>query len=478
MQKVKKTVAEYNMIQNKDCILVGVSGGADSVTLIHVLYEIAPIFSLKLGIAHLNHSLRKNESDDDAGFVNALSKKLNLPCFIEKKDVTKYKTENKLSVEEAGRRMRYAFFEDIAIKEGFNKIALGHTANDNAELVLMYLLRGSGPLGISGIPPLRGGLKNNLLIIRPLIKTLRPEIEGYISCKGLSHIIDKSNMDEKYLRNKIRHNLIPHLNKNYNSKIVETLNRLASIVRSENEWMEEELAADIKKTIIKEEPDKIVCSVSEIKALHPAARNRISRIAILKVKGDLRRISLSHIELMSAQLESDSDNWSLDLPDRIRVTRTGESLVISKEKSALRCISTRHKNKEQEVYEYVINKPESMIAGKEGIKIIFSEIKDNSSENIFKSKPGVAFFDMDKICFPLILRNYRHGDRFTPLGMSGSQKIARYLINKKVSAESRLKIPVMLSNNKIIWLAGHIIDDSVKVTQNTRKIIKAELFLA
>lgn len=478
IQKVKKTVSEYNMIQNKDCVLVGISGGADSITLVHILKEIAPLFSLKLGIAHLNHSLRENESDDDASFVDSLSEKLHLPCFIEKKDVIKYKIEHKLSLEEAGRRVRYAFFEDIAEREGFNKIALGHTADDNAELILMYMIRGSGPLGISGIPPLRWGLKNNLSIIRPLIKTLRSEIEDYISGKCLSYVVDKSNMDEKYLRNRIRHRLIPNLRDNYNPKIVETLNRLASIVRSENEWMESELTAVLKKLTLTEEANRIVFSVSGVKSLHPAATKRITRAAILKVKGDLRRITLTHIELVSAQLESDSDKWSLDLPDRMRVTRIGERLVVSKEKRALRSLSRKHGNKERAVYKYIIDKPECMIAKKESFKIIFSEIKYKSFENIFKSKQGVAFFDMDKISFPLILRNYLPGDRFTPLGMSGSQKVTRYLINKKVAAESRLKVPVILSNSKIIWLAGHIIDDSVKVTTNTRKILKAELFLA
>ncbi len=478
LQKVTKTVSEFDMIHKNDSVLVGVSGGADSVALLHILNEIASKYTLRLGIVHLNHSLREKESDDDACFVRSLSEKLHLPCFIEKKDVIKYKVEHGLSIEEAGRQMRYAFFEDIAEKQGFNKIALGHTADDNAELVLMYIMRGSGSLGISGIPPLRWGLKNNLLIIRPLIKILRSEIEDYISSKCLLHVVDKSNIDEKYLRNRIRHRLIPDLKNNYNPKIVETLNRLASIIRSENEWMETELTSVLKKLIITEEADRIVCSVSGIKVLGPAEKKRIIRSAILKVKKDLRRIALAHIELVSTQLESNSDNWSLDLPDRIRVTRIGGRLVVSKEKRALRTISLKHADKEQSVYNYVINKPECMLTKKEGFEIILSEIKDKCFENIFKSEPGVAFFDMDKLCFPLVLRNRMRGDRFTPLGMSGSQTVARYLTNKKITVESRSKVPVMLSKSKIIWLAGHIIDDSVKVTPNTRKILKAELFLA
>lgn len=478
IKKVEKTVSEYDMLKENDSVLVGVSGGADSVALIHILNEIALPFSLKLGVAHLNHSLRGNESDDDARFVASVSDKLHLPCFIEKKDVIKYKTENGLSLEEAGRRVRYAFFEDIAEREGYNRIALGHTCDDNAELVLMYLIRGSGPLGISGIPPVRPGLKDDLSIIRPLIKTARKEIIDYISEKNLSYVTDKSNLDEKYLRNRIRHRLIPALKTGYNLKIVETLNRLSSIVRSEEEWMENELKFVLNKNTLFTENNRIVLSVSGMKALHPAIKRRATRSAIAGVKGDLRRISYSHIELVSAQLEGNSDGWSLDLPDRIRVSRTGGNLVISKEENALRSIVSKHGIRDQDYYEYVINEPGRVNAEKEGFKIVFSEIENVTLEDICKSGPGVAFFDMDKISFPLVLRNRLPGDRFTPLGMTGSKKVSKYLINKKVPGESRLKLPVVLSNCKIIWLAGYIIDDSVKVTLNTRKILRAELFLA
>lgn len=478
IKKVKKTIFEYDMLKENDSVLVGVSGGADSVALIHILNEIALFFSLKLGVAHLNHSLRGNESDDDARFVASVSGKLHLPCFIEKKDVIKYKTENGLSLEEAGRRVRYAFFEDIAESKGYNRIALGHTCDDNAELVLMYLIRGSGPLGISGIPPVRPGLKDGLSIIRPLIKTARKEIIDYISAKNLSYVTDKSNLDEKYLRNKVRHHLIPELKAGYNLKIVETLNRLASIVRSEEEWMENELKFILNKNTLFTENNRIVLSVSGMKALHPAIKRRATRSAIAGVKGDLRRISYSHIELVSAQLEGNSDEWSLDLPDRIRVSRTGGNLVISKEENALRSIVSKHGIRDQDYYEYVINEPGRVNAEKEGFKVVFSEIKNVTLDNICKSEPGVAFFDMDKISFPLVLRNRLPGDRFTPLGMTGSKKVSKYLINKKVPGESRLKLPVALSNCKIIWLAGYIIDDSVKVTLNTRKILMAELFLA
>jgi len=478
IQKAEEAVAEYNMLQESDSVLVGVSGGADSVALVHVLKEIAPIFSIKLGIAHLNHSLRGNESDADAGFVVSLSEKLNLPCYTAKEDIVEYKNKHGFSLEEAGRRVRYAFFENIAQREGFNKIALGHTSDDNAELVLMYLIRGSGPLGISGIPPVRGVFKTNLLIIRPFIKTARSDIINYISAKRLSYVVDKSNMDMKYLRNKIRHNLIPELKENYNPKIVETINRLASIMRSEDEWMENELKSILNKNILFAENNRIVLSVSGMNALHPAAKRRITRSAIEKVKGNLRRISYSHVELVAAQLVSDSDSWSLDLPDRIRVTRIGKELIVSKEEKNLRNLSSKRSVNNKAFFEYVINKPGFIVAEKEGFNISFSEIKNMNLSEICHAGRGVAFFDMEKISFPVIIRNYLPGDRFTPLGMQGSQKIAEYLINNKVPRENRIKYPVVISNGKIIWLAGFVIDDSVRVTSGTGKVLKAELSLA
>lgn len=478
IKKVVKTVSEYGMLKKKDSVLVGVSGGADSVALVHLLSEISHIFSLKLGIAHLNHSLRGKESENDARFVASLSDKLHIPCFIEKKDVLEYKKEKNLSVEEAGRHLRYAFFENIARREGFNIIALGHTCDDNAELVLMYLIRGSGPLGLSGIPPVRPLLKDDLLIVRPLIEASRKEILDYISENNLSYIVDESNADMKYLRNRIRHDLIPELMRSYNPKIVETVNRLASIMRSEDEWMEKELESILDKNIIIKDESRIILSASGIKDLHPASKRRLLRIAVKRVKGNLRRLNYSHMELVSEQLASGSDSWSLDLPDRIRIARSGKELIVSKEKESLRKLSSKHPARDRTHFEYVVNEPGLITAEKEGFNIAISEAAGAELSDIYNAGPGTAFFDMEKVGFPLIIRNNFPGDRFTPLGMKGSKKIAEYLINNKVPRENRIKYPVVISSGKIIWLAGFVIDDSVKVTSGTRKILKAELSLA
>ncbi|MBU1163704.1 MAG: tRNA lysidine(34) synthetase TilS, partial [Proteobacteria bacterium] len=205
IKTVGATIKAYRMIEPGDSVIVGVSGGPDSVALLHIILSLAQQFSLRVGVAHLNHSLRQKDSDDDAEFVESLARKFDLPCYIKKEDVSKYRHEKKLSLEEAARIVRYRFFESVAEKYMFNKIALGHNAEDNAELVIMRLLRGSGPLGISGIPPVRNGK-----IIRPLIKLTKSELLEFLAVNELKFVLDKSNNDQRYLRNRIRHHLIPH----------------------------------------------------------------------------------------------------------------------------------------------------------------------------------------------------------------------------------------------------------------------------
>ena len=194
------------MVQNGDAVLVAVSGGADSVALVYILLELAPQYSFRMAIAHLNHCLREKESDRDEAFVASLAKKLELPFYIGREDVLRYQKRHRLSLEDAARQVRYRFYDSIAAKYGYGKIALGHHADDNAELVLMNLLRGSGPLGLSGIPPVRDNR-----IVRPLINLRRSEIMDYAAVKKLDYVTDSSNWNLKFHRNKIRARLIPQL---------------------------------------------------------------------------------------------------------------------------------------------------------------------------------------------------------------------------------------------------------------------------
>ncbi len=485
LHNVEQTIKKYRMFQQGDSVLVCVSGGSDSVALLHLLHllhKLSPWLSLRLGVAHLNHNLRQKDSDNDAEFVASLARDLNLPCYINKEDVLKFQRKHKLSMEEAARRVRYAFYDKVAKKNRFNKIALGHNSNDNAELILMYLFRGSGPLGISGIPPVRNTGNQGVQIVRPLIMATKSEISDFLEEKELKHVFDISNLDTKYLRNRIRHHLIPFLKESYNPGIIKTLNRLASIIRVEEEWIEEIIEPAFKKTVLDIKNDKITLSVPIINKIHIAARRRIIRKAIATIKDDLRRITFTHIDSIVTLMESKSICNCLDLPDRIRVERNRDVLFLSKEKKKLRDLNIRSGKIREVSFEYSILKPgdkSELIFVKEiGLHLKFTKIDTDHPPDACCAEHNVAFFDMDTLSFPLVLRSFQPGDRFNPFGMNGSQKVKKFLINNKIPKPERFRYPILLSKGKIIWVIGLRIADFVKVKPSTGIVLKTELSLA
>jgi len=367
------------MFQAGDRVLVGVSGGPDSVALLHILLKLFSDFFTSIGIAHLNHSLRKHNSDNDVIFVKNMADDLKIPYFTETKNVLAYQQQNRLSTEEAARQVRYNFLVQTAENNRFNKIATGHHADDNAELLLMYLLRGSGLSGLSGIPPVRSALSGNIQIVRPLINLTRLEIIDFLCEKRVKYIIDESNKDTKYLRNKIRHCLLPSLKKSYNPGIFKTLNRTSVIARSEEEWINNEIIEPLfEKVLVEQLDNKIILSVEIVASLHNAAKRRIIRKSIKKVKRNLRRITFHHVESVLSLLEKESYGWSIDLPDQIRIERKHNFLSVSKGKKPLRSIRNNENN--AVIFEYKIDRPTKESASFQFIKEIsmllkFSEIK-------------------------------------------------------------------------------------------------------
>ena len=470
---VEQTVRTYGMLNPGDSVLVGVSGGPDSVALFHLLLTFVPRFSLKLRVAHLNHCLRQDDSDKDAEFVASLADRFDIPFYMHKADVRDYQLENKLSLEEAARRVRYTFLNKAAEKNRCNKIALGHHFDDNAELVLMNLFRGSGPLGMSGIPPVRNGK-----IIRPLIQSTRSEIIVFLDQNGIRYISDVSNRDKRFLRNRIRHDLIPLLKTSYNPKISQSLNRLASIISAEEEWIEDLIHPLFEKAAIDIQDAQISLSVSFLNQIHMAAKRRIIRRAISKIKGNVKRIELTHIDSAIDLVESGPVYRSIDLPDRIRIRRKADVLLISREKNTLRNVDAPYGRVEMFAFEYQIEKPESLFIKEIGAHMTFTEMSIENLSHLCESGQHTGFFDRDELSFPLVLRNFRQGDRFTPLGMTGTQKIKKFFINEKVPRKERLRCPILLCREKIIWVAGYRIDESVKVKPTTKNVLCVELSLA
>ncbi len=474
VKRVAQTIAKRGMIQKGDAVLIGVSGGPDSVVLLSVLATLAPKYSLRLGIAHVNHCLRGAASDRDETFVESLARDNDMPCYTRKIDIRSRQKETGLCLEEAGRKARYEFFRQIAGAHRYDKIAVGHHADDDAELILLNLLRGSGCSGISGIPPKRDS------VVRPLIDVSRNEIMSYIIYYGLKYRTDASNEDTNYLRNRVRHQLIPVL-KEYNPHVTDSLVRIGNILRSEDEWTEALILPLFQETTLLVENRRIVLSVPALQKQHIAAVRRIIRKAVAQVKKDLRRISYTHIHAAAQLVHNAETGGRIDLPDRIRIARSRDRLIVSKEKKSLRSPALSGRNL-QIPYEYSLNEPEAASGALKideiDVLLKFSKVaaKKFSEEGIDENRTG--WIDWDQLTFPLIIRSVRPGDRFRPFGMEGSQKVNDFFCNNKVPAADRHRFPLLVSGSRIAWVAGFRIDDRAKVRSDSRFALKVEIFPA
>lgn len=476
-QKAARTIEAHDMLAPGDAVLVGVSGGPDSVALVHVLGLLAPRFSLKLGIAHLDHGLRPRDSERDARFVSALARVLGLPFHLKKADVRAYKKETKQSLEEAARQVRYAFFHDMAEEKGYTRIATGHTADDNAELILMNLIRGSGMTGLSGIPPRRGGK-----IVRPLIAVYRADILDFLSRKEIAFVTDASNQDLRFLRNRVRHRLLPELKSSFNPKVAEGLNRLGAIMREDEAWLGDLAEKAAAEAVTGRADGSLAVSLPAIDAGPDALKQRVVRTVIREIKGDLRRISYDHIRAVLRLMGGGQSRGRIHLPDRVLVEREQDSIRFSKKSHPLRAEKGTVADDEAGAFEYSVSKPgdrpETLFIRETGARIRFARQERPAGAELPRGGQSMAFFDMDQVRFPVKVRSFQPGDRFVPLGMSGTQKVKDYFINTKIPPPDRKRCPVLLSKGKIIWLAGFRQDESAKVTPDTRRVLKAEILLA
>ena len=269
-QKILNTIKEYNLIESGDTVIAAVSGGPDSMCMLNVLYNLKEKLDLKeIAVVHVNHMLRK-EAEEETKFVEAYCNEKNIRFFSKYVDIKKIAKKNKLGEEETGRKERYDFFEEIAKKIKANKIAIAHNYNDNAETILMHIMRGTGISGLVGIKPYRDGK-----YIRPIIKCTRAEIEEYCKKNNLNPKYDKSNLDNTYTRNRIRNKLIPYISKEFDTDIIESLNRLSELVLQEDEYMQTIVRKEYKNLLIKEEKNKILIDVKKFNKLHEYMKSKI-----------------------------------------------------------------------------------------------------------------------------------------------------------------------------------------------------------
>lgn len=286
--KVIETIKKYELIQAKDKIVLGVSGGPDSITMLDILREIREEFDFEIVVAHINHMIRK-EAIQDEEYVKKYCEKNNIKCFVKRIDVIDIANNKKIGTEEAGRLVRYEFFDEVLKQTGSNKIAIAHNKNDKVETIIMHVLRGSGLSGLKGIEPIRGN------IIRPLIECEREEIEKYCDENRLEPRIDKTNFENDYTRNKIRNIVIPYIEKELNPNIIETIDRLSEVAKKEDRYLEK-VALDVyDKILIKQEPGQIMLELKGFNEQDEVIKSRIILYTVKKLFGSSQGIEKIHI---------------------------------------------------------------------------------------------------------------------------------------------------------------------------------------
>ena len=454
--RVANTLQKYSMILPGEKIVVGVSGGPDSMALLYLLYDMREDLRCAFHVAHLDHMLRGEESKADAAYVTGHARKLGLPISVEAIDVRRM-IMPKESLESGARRIRYEFYERVMASVKADKVAQGHNADDQAETVMMRLLRGSGAQGLSGIPPVRDSK-----FIRPLIEISRSEIDEYLRQLQLTPRQDSSNLSTAYKRNKIRHELMPMLEREYSPNIKHILRQTGDILRAEDDLLTALAREAMDNCVQYPDARTIIIRVSALSRYHLALQRRIFRLSIKMLTGDLRGFDYDHIrDLLNLALCGITGSI-VSLPRGISAEKTYDGLVLRRGYQSEIPI---------ESFDYSVKVP-----GETKIPNLALSIKTTEPERVCgeykKIQPDEnefrATFDYDKIHGDLHLRNRRPGDRFQPLGMSGTKKLKDFFIDEKVPRTSRSSVPILTDGDNILWVIGYRIDDRFKITADTK----------
>lgn len=455
LDKIKKTIERYQLIETGDKIVVAVSGGPDSVCLLHLLYTLKDIYGIKLFGAHLNHNFRGIEAQKDAQYVHNLCEELGIMSFVKSIDVPSMAKESGYTLEEAGRIMRYRFFDEVSEKSGANKISVAHNLNDQAETLLMRLIRGTGIQGLTAIHHKRGR------IIRPLLDTSREDIEAYCQYHNLKPRLDHTNLETIYHRNKIRLNLIPTIQE-YNSNIVETLAKTAEILKQDSDYIDQQAYELYNQLVMKQSKTRINIPIDRIEVIHPALQSRIFRLAVEELVGRREAIEYKHIQLLLDIALTDKTGKRIQLPMSITAIRSYNQLQLTTDTVI-----------EDTPFLYNLNHE-----GTTNIPEISATIQCSiiSRENLtdIPRQSNVKAIDYDKLKGNLSIRNRKEGDRFWPLGLKGTKKLKDFFIDYKVDREKRDKIPLVCDEEEIIWVVGYRISEKYKITKETSRVLIME----
>lgn len=456
MDSFINTIEKYNMLRQNDSVIIALSGGADSVTLLHLMSDLKPKLMLSLRAVHVNHGLRGEESDRDEAFVKLLCEKLEICLDVIHVDAKMEANRLGISVEDAGRRLRYLAFEEIREKNGYSKIAVAHNKNDDAETILMWILRGAGLKGLCGIPAVRG------YVIRPLLGTSREEIEDYCVTENIEYRTDRSNFENIYKRNKLRLELIPTLRREYNPGIVNALTRMSETLAKDNDYMETQALQAYEECLLPQAlSGEIRLAIDKLKSCHEAIAVRIVKIAAINLGADLKDLYLTHYESILG-LTAKPSGKRVFLPHGLYSLTEYNSLIIG--------IGF----KETQIPEVgVVLTPEVPVYIKEfDFTAVLSHDINFLKSSDFSAEICTKVFSYDKMYGVIEIRNRRPGDRIYVASMGGNKKIKDYFSDIKLSPSLRDKVPLAACGSDVLWIMDkkNIMSDRYKAEEDRPQV--------
>ena len=440
------------LLEHGDRVVVAVSGGPDSTALLSGLLELREPFGLDISVAHFNHGLRNGVADLEAKMVEIQSEKLGLPVDVEKGDVRSEKSIRKLSTQEAARQLRYEFLEKVRIARGANKIALGHNADDQVEEMILRLLRGVGTEGLTGMPVRRGHL------VRPLLGHAREQITGYLRRYRIEYVEDRSNEDRRYLRNKIRLDVLPDLKK-LETRFSDHMLSLSRLAEEDADYFRGELEREWPKLVLFQTDGLITLDRNTLSHFPRALASRAVRKALKWVKGDLKRVSLRHIDQIMHLAAGKRVNAHLDMPGGVFIEIEYTRLVMGSRLPY------------EQPYSLRLNGLGSHRIAPVGSHLTLEA--DGTEQPL--ENPWAERLSADGLQFPLQVRSYRPGDRMRPVGLGGSKKLKDLFIDRKIPRWLRRAFPLVCSGERIAWVPGLALDEGFRVSSGTSACIRGHL---
>lgn len=457
-EEVLKTIDRYHLLERGDRIVMGISGGVDSMVLLHLFDALREKFSLSLIVAHVNHGLRPDESKREAELVEKESMRLGLSFEYGQFDVEEFSQTAGLSVQDAARRIRFHFFKTLLVKYGARKIALGHNADDQVETILLRLFRGSGLKGLKGMLPIR-----EKRMIRPLLETWRREIESYALENKVPYLVDSSNLKKDYLRNRLRLDLIPLIEKEYQPNFKELVLKTSAFLREEDDCLEREAEGACDR-LIREEDDAVSLKFSEFRSLQKAMQWRVIQKMLGKVyRGETEEEEEAWfaIDPVYKRLRHPPPSFSAELPHGFCLEKRYDRVILKKGRVKL-----------IPPFEIDLLTPGQTLIKEIEREVWVEELDGKQRQEDLPHSSETAYLDYQRLQFPLRMRNFRPGDRFQPLGVRGEQKLKEFFIDHKIPRHERPGVPLLISGERVVWVVGHRISDEVKVDEETQKILR------